>query len=120
MRRKGRLTPPPVPAKGTDVSADLIPVAPHMRLRIGVSGHRVPPKLPNESVLPLRPVVDSILAAIVGTTHACENDFEGIQSESARNTFKSEAEQSASRANSRYRFRRWQKASAIARSLKQD
>ena len=72
------------------MSADLIPVAPRIRLRIGVSGHRVPPKLPNELVLPLRAVVDSILAAMVGTTHACENDFQGIQSESARNTFKSE------------------------------
>jgi len=33
-------------------------------LRIGVSGHRVPPKLPEESEAPLRAHVDRILAAI--------------------------------------------------------
>ena len=77
--------------KALIVSADLIPAAPRIRLRIGVSGHRVPPKLPNESVLPLRAVVDSILAAIVETTHACENDFDGVQSESAKNNFNSES-----------------------------
>ena len=36
-------------------------------LRIGVSGHRVPPKLPEESEAPLRALVDRILAAIVDT-----------------------------------------------------
>jgi hypothetical protein len=34
------------------------------RLRIGVSGHRVPPKLPEESEAPLRAHIDRILAAI--------------------------------------------------------
>jgi hypothetical protein len=33
-------------------------------LRIGVSGHRVPPKLPEESEAPLRAHIDRILAAI--------------------------------------------------------
>lgn len=34
-------------------------------LRIGVSGHRVPPKLPEQSEAPLRALIDRILAAIV-------------------------------------------------------
>jgi hypothetical protein len=38
-----------------------------LRLRVGVSGHRVPPKLPQESEAPLRAVLDRILAAIVET-----------------------------------------------------
>jgi len=33
-------------------------------LRIGVSGHRVPPKLPEESEAPLRVLIDRMLAAI--------------------------------------------------------
>lgn len=33
-------------------------------LRIGVSGHRVPPKLPEESEVPLRAHIDRILAAV--------------------------------------------------------
>jgi len=37
-------------------------------LRIGVSGHRVPPKLPEESEAPLRAHIDRILAAIAATT----------------------------------------------------
>ena len=36
-------------------------------LRIGVSGHRVPPKLPEESEAPLRAHIDRILAAIAAT-----------------------------------------------------
>ena len=36
-------------------------------LRIGVSGHRVPPKLPEESEAPLRALVDRTLAAIGAT-----------------------------------------------------
>ena len=34
-------------------------------LRIGVSGHRVPPKLPEESEAPLRALIERMLAAIV-------------------------------------------------------
>ena len=36
-------------------------------LRIGVSGHRLPPKLPEESEAPLRSHLDRILAAIAAT-----------------------------------------------------
>jgi hypothetical protein len=43
------------------------PVPSSPRLRIGVSGHRVPPKLPEESEAPLRTLIDRILAAIVDT-----------------------------------------------------
>jgi hypothetical protein len=41
------------------------PVPSSPGLRIGVSGHRVPPKLPEESEAPLRALIDRILAAIV-------------------------------------------------------
>lgn len=41
------------------------PVSSSPGLRIGVSGHRVPPKLPEESEAPLRALIDRILAAIV-------------------------------------------------------
>jgi hypothetical protein len=44
---------------------DPVPSSPS--LRIGVSGHRVPPKLPEESEAPLRALIDRILAAIVDT-----------------------------------------------------
>jgi hypothetical protein len=37
---------------------------PDTRLRIGVSGHRSPPKLPTQSVAPLRAVLDRIFAMI--------------------------------------------------------
>jgi hypothetical protein len=43
------------------------PVPSSPGLRIGVSGHRVPPKLPEESEAPLRTLIDRILAAIVDT-----------------------------------------------------
>jgi hypothetical protein len=36
------------------------------RLRIGVTGHRVPPKLPDASEPPLRALIDRIFAEIVG------------------------------------------------------
>jgi hypothetical protein len=39
-------------------------------LRIGVSGHRVPPKLPEESEAPLRALIDRILAAIAATARS--------------------------------------------------
>ena len=56
------------------MSAALHPVPPRNRLRIGVSGHRVPPKLPEESEAPLRTVIDRILAAIVDTARNVEQD----------------------------------------------
>ncbi len=41
------------------------PVPSSPGLRIGVSGHRLPPKLPEESEAPLRALIDRMLAAIV-------------------------------------------------------
>lgn len=41
-------------------------------LRIGVSGHRVPPKLPEESEAPLRAHVDRILAAIAAAARKAD------------------------------------------------
>jgi hypothetical protein len=76
------------------MSAELIPPAPRIRLRVGVSGHRVPPKLPHESEKPLRALVDRILAAIIETARSSENDFGDARSADARsrlkNDFKSE------------------------------
>ena len=43
------------------------PVPSSRSLRIGVSGHRLPPKLPEESEAPLRSHLDRILAAIAAT-----------------------------------------------------
>jgi hypothetical protein len=43
------------------------PVPSSPSLRVGVSGHRLPPKLPEESEAPLRALIDRILAAIVDT-----------------------------------------------------
>jgi hypothetical protein len=51
------------------VGAASDPATPRLRLRIGVSGHRVPPKLPKESQAPLRAQLDRMLTAIVDTVH---------------------------------------------------
>jgi hypothetical protein len=45
------------------------PASPHNRIRLGVSGHRVPPKLPEASEAPLRARIDRILAAIADMAH---------------------------------------------------
>jgi hypothetical protein len=45
------------------------PALPRNRLRLGVSGHRVPPKLPEASEAPLRAQIDRILAAIADMAH---------------------------------------------------
>jgi hypothetical protein len=57
------------------VSAKLVPPAPGLCLRVGVTGHRVPPKLPTESEAPLRARVDRILTTIVETAHSPDNRF---------------------------------------------
>jgi len=51
----------------TTVSPARHPIPSSTGLRIGVSGHRVPPKLPEESEAPLRAHIDRILAAIAAT-----------------------------------------------------
>jgi hypothetical protein len=57
------------------VSTTLLPVLPRIRLRIGVSGHRLPPKLPEESEAPIRAVIDRILAAVVATVRKAEHEY---------------------------------------------
>lgn len=47
------------------MEAALYPVAPRVRFRVGVTGHRGPPKLPTETEAPVRAVLDRILALIV-------------------------------------------------------
>jgi hypothetical protein len=69
------------------MGAELIPPAPRIRLRLGVSGHRVPPKLPRESEPPLRAAVDRILSAIVESARTAENDFGGARSANAKSEF---------------------------------
>jgi hypothetical protein len=44
-------------------------------LRVGVSGHRVPPKLPTESEAPLRALIDRILAVVIETARGVEKDY---------------------------------------------
>jgi hypothetical protein len=51
------------------VSSHSDPTSSRTRLRIGVSGHRVPPKLPEAAEAPLRAQIDRILAAIADTAH---------------------------------------------------
>lgn len=46
------------------MSAKRQPPPPHIRLRIGVTGHRAPPKLPAQSATPLRQLLDRLFAAI--------------------------------------------------------
>ena len=57
------------------VTNALFPYPPRIRLRVGVSGHRVAPKLPDESVAPVRALVDRVLATIVATAHRLEQDY---------------------------------------------
>ena len=52
------------------VGSALFPQSSRALLRVGVSGHRVPPKLPHESEAPIRALVDRILAAAVTAADA--------------------------------------------------
>jgi len=62
------------------VSANLSPFPPRIRLRIGITGHRVPPKLPIESEPQLRVLLDGILATIVATARSAEKDYPATRS----------------------------------------
>jgi hypothetical protein len=57
------------------VGASLSPPPPRIRLRVGVTGHREPPKLPIESEAPLRAILDRILTAIIETARTPDHDF---------------------------------------------
>ena len=57
------------------MSKPLRPLRPWVRLRVGVSGHRVPPKLPAEAQAPVRASVDRVLAAAAVAAKAVEQEF---------------------------------------------
>ncbi len=57
------------------MSADLSAAPPHARLRIGVTGHRIPPKLPEASEAPLRAQMDLIFTAFAGAARAIEGSY---------------------------------------------
>ena len=46
------------------MSHTIYPIPPRVRLRIGITGHRGPPKLSAESVAPVRAALDRTLAVI--------------------------------------------------------
>jgi hypothetical protein len=49
-------------------------------LRIGVTGHRVPPKLPHESVAPLREQLGRLFADLIAATGQAGSDFAIVSS----------------------------------------
>jgi hypothetical protein len=57
------------------VSTRLRPLRPSIRLRIGVSGHRVPPKLPAEAQMPVRAAVDRVVKAAVAAADTVQREF---------------------------------------------
>ena len=57
------------------MSADPSAAPPNARLRIGVTGHRVPPKLPEASAAPLQAQMVRIFAAFAGATRTIENTY---------------------------------------------
>jgi hypothetical protein len=69
------------------MGAELSPPRPRIRLRVGVSGHRAPPKLPARSAAPLHAVVGRILATIMATARNSENDLAGAGPASGRSEF---------------------------------
>lgn len=65
------------------MSVGLYPFPPRVRLRIGVSGHRLPPKLPVEAEAPVRALLDRILATIVGAAREREGGYAALAGSSA-------------------------------------
>jgi hypothetical protein len=57
------------------MSADPSAAPPHARLRIGVTGHRVPPKLPEESQGPLQEQIDRIFGAFTSAARNIESAY---------------------------------------------
>ena len=47
------------------MTSTIYPIPPRVRLRVGITGHRGPPKLPAESAAPIRAALDRVLAVIV-------------------------------------------------------
>jgi hypothetical protein len=57
------------------VSSPSYPVPPRVRFRVGVTGHRGPPKLPLESEAPVRSVLDQLLALVVKLGRQAANAY---------------------------------------------
>ena len=57
------------------MNSKLWPITPTIRFRVGVSGHRTPPKLPRESEPPIRSQVELILATVIETARRMEDDY---------------------------------------------
>ena len=66
-----------------DMGAGLSPLRPRIRLRVGITGHRAPPKLPAQSEAPMRAILDRILATIIETARNPDNDPAGAQATGA-------------------------------------
>ena len=60
----------------------LQPIAPSPRLRVGVTGHRGPPKLPKESEARIRANVAHILRTVVATVRAAETSYKNLLAQS--------------------------------------
>src|SRR5450631_2495066 len=56
-------------------SPALCPFAPLVRLRIGVSGHRVPPKLPAAAIPSIRASIDGVLLTVANATRKATAHF---------------------------------------------
>jgi hypothetical protein len=57
------------------VSSSRYPVPPHVRFRVGITGHRGPPKLPVASEVPVCAVLDRIFSIVVEQGRAAENAY---------------------------------------------
>jgi hypothetical protein len=60
-----------------DSSPPISPFLPATRLRVGVSGHRSPPKLPPEAIAGVRTSVDYILKTIADATRQAASELSG-------------------------------------------
>ncbi len=69
------------------MGASLSPPPPRIRLRVGVTGHRVPPKLPMQSEAPLRALLDRVLATVVETARKPDSDFPGGAAANSESAF---------------------------------
>ena len=69
------------------MGASLSPPPPRIRLRVGVTGHRVPPKLPIQSEAPLRARLDRILATVIESARQSDSDFPGGASANSGSEF---------------------------------
>jgi hypothetical protein len=64
------------------MSTLLYPIAPKLRFRVGVTGHRSPPKLPKESEAPTNATVSRILETVAASVSNAEADLKMLLPES--------------------------------------